>query len=96
MRTMHKIAAVTLVGLTLASTGCGESRHDAPVNNRDTGSADVINMPDGFSNVAAKCNGPNMVYTIYHGNFADSRDYGSIAVVANDPRCTASKPPGPR
>lgn len=40
-------------------------------------------MPDGFSNWASKCDGPNRVYTIYHGD----QKYGSIAVVPNDPRC---------
>lgn len=83
-----KLAPFALVGgvvITLALGGAScESRQDAGVSNRDTGPADLINMPDGYSNVAHKCDGPNMVYVIYHGTSA----YGSVAVVANDPRCT--------
>lgn len=41
-------------------------------------------MPDGFSNLASKCDGPNRVYVIFHNDSA----YGAVAVVANDPRCT--------
>ena len=43
----------------------------------------LINMPDGFSNVSAKCDGPNMVYVVYHSDSA----YGSVAIAPNDPRC---------
>lgn len=31
----------------------------------------------------AKCDGPNRVYVVYHG---DSK-YGALAVLPNDPRC---------
>lgn len=48
--------------------------------------ATVGNMPDGFSNWARKCDGPDMVYTLFHSDSA----YGGIAVVANDPRCTGT------
>jgi len=80
---------VATVAAVLALSACGESTQDSGVNNRDTGPADLINMPDGYSNVAHKCDGPNMVYVIYHGSFAEGpKAYGSLAVVANDPRCT--------
>lgn len=60
----------------------------AGVNNRDIGPADIINMPDGYSNVAHKCDSPDMVCVIYHGNDVDGpKAYGSVDVVANDPRC---------
>lgn len=49
------------------------------------GPAQVISMPDGFSNLASKCDGPNRVYVVFHNN----NPYGSVAVVANDPRCTS-------
>ncbi len=50
------------------------------------GPDDVVVFPeavDGFSNVSAKCDGPNRVYVVYHG---DSK-YGTVAVAPNDPRC---------
>lgn len=47
----------------------------------------MIEMPDGFSNIASKCDGPNRVYVVFHSDSA----YGSVAVVANDPRCTGGK-----
>jgi hypothetical protein len=40
-------------------------------------------MPDGFSNVAAKCDGTTKVYVIYKGD----ANRGSVAVSANDPSC---------
>lgn len=85
---LSKIAIITtLIAGTLALSACGESTQDANTGDRNVGPADIINMPDGFSNVAHKCDGPNMVYVIYHGSSSDSRAYGSVAVVANDPRC---------
>lgn len=82
------LIAVAAVAGTLLLAGCSESSmerfNDAPVSDENTGSAVVGTMPDGFSNFAAKCDGPNMVYVIYHG----SSSYGSLDVVPNDPRCT--------
>lgn len=78
------IAGIALVGL-MTLTGCKftEPYRDAPVGARNEGPADIITMPDGFSNIASKCDGPNRVYVIYHGN----RAYGTVAVAPNDPRC---------
>lgn len=83
-------AALTAAVLTLAPaaalTGCSqkdrEYGRDAPVGSHDDSPADVINMPDGFSNIAAKCDGPNRVYVIFHAGKG-----GSVAVAPNDPRC---------
>lgn len=82
-------AALTATVALLALTGCSakhsEPFKDAPRSGHDNGSpADLIRMPDGFSNAASKCDGPNRVYVVYHGD----NTYGSIAVVPNDPRCT--------
>ena len=80
------IAVLILAGGADSCTA--ESNQDAGVSNRETGPADLINFPDGYSNVAHKCDGPNMVYVIYHGNFVEGpKPYGSMAVVAGDPRC---------
>jgi hypothetical protein len=82
------VVASLTVALALTATGCmdkfNEPFKDAPRSGSDNGQPmDVIRMSDGFSNVGSKCDGPNRVYVIYHGNGR----YGSVAVVANDPRC---------
>ena len=82
---MKRLLAVGV--LLLALSGCSkytEPFRDAHVVSRNNGPAIVGTMPDGFGNWAAKCDGPNMVYTLYHN---DSK-YGGISVVPNDPRCT--------
>lgn len=92
MRTRIRYIAAA-VGVTVAigfgATACSNKYtqpfKDAPRSGQDNGAPmDVIRMSDGFSNVGAKCDGPNRVYVAYHG---DSK-YASLAVVANDPRCT--------
>lgn len=75
-------AALALAGCSQRGT---ETYHDAPrsgVTNHSA--ADVLEFPDGFANVAVKCDGPNRVYVIFH----NTGEYGSIAVAPNDPRCT--------
>lgn len=70
----------------VALSGCGkfvEPYNDADVKSQNTGPADVINMPDGFSNVATKCDHGNRVYVVYHANSS----YGSVAISPNDPSC---------
>lgn len=60
-----------------------EPYKDAPVGQRDeTGPADLINMPDGFSNVAAKCDKGHgiRVYVVYHGD----SPYASVAAVPDE------------
>ncbi|MGP3690757.1 hypothetical protein ACTVZO_39820 [Streptomyces sp. IBSNAI002] len=85
-------AAALAAGLALGATGCaldgGKAAQpfmDAPKGSIDKLPMDVVVMSDGFSNLGAKCDGPNRVYVIFHGN----DKYGSVAVVPNDPRCTA-------
>lgn len=72
----------------IALTGCGdkftEPFKDAPRSHNDNGTpADLVRMPDGFSNAATKCDHGNRVYIAYHG---DNR-YAAIAVVPADPTC---------
>jgi PBP1b-binding outer membrane lipoprotein LpoB len=45
--------------------------------------ADVIEMPDGFNNVATKCDHGNRIYVSYHGDGT----YGFGFAVPNDPTC---------
>ena len=79
---MKKKVAIIAALAMLPLAACGSN--DAPEGIRDTGSADIINYPDGFSSVAYKCNGPNMVYISDNGDGSRS---SAPAVVPNDPRC---------
>jgi hypothetical protein len=64
---------------------------DAPVSRHVTGAAEVVNMPDGFSNFADKCDGHgHRVYTAFHNNSA----YAAIAVVT-DASCPGGVPARP-
>ena len=79
------LALVT--GVAACSNKAQQVYNDAPRTQDENDSpATVGNMPDGFSNWARKCDGPNMVYALYHGDSA----YGAIAVAGNDPRCTGA------
>lgn len=88
------LGTLALAAVLFGVTACGsEWGEDAPVNARDDGiPADIYTMPDGFSNIATKCdrNG-NRMYTIYHGSNVNSSPYGALAVVPNDPTCAALK-----
>lgn len=79
-----KLVIVGVFGI-LALAGCGEYGQNATKGSRDTGSADIINFPQGFRNVAHKCDGPNMVYSSSYGD--SSTVTSSITVIGNDPRC---------
>jgi len=72
----------------LLLTGCGADKaqepfKDAPRGTTNSSRADTIEMPDGFSNVATKCDHGNRIYVLFKGD----SDYGSVAVVANAPDC---------
>lgn len=79
-------AAALLAAIALATTGCGkmlEPYKDAERGADNDGSADTISFPDGFSNVATKCDHGNRVYVLYHGD----NPYGGLAVVPNAEDC---------
>ena len=79
------VFALTATGCSLGSNKSQQPYKDAPRSNSvNRQPMDVIEMSDGFSNVGAKCDGPNRVYVLFHNN----DKYGGLAVVANDPRCT--------
>lgn len=89
MNRMTKIGAVSLgVALVVTSlVGCTkavEPFRDAPRGATNSAPADTITMPDGFSNVASKCDGPNRIYVVFKGD----SPYAAMSVVPNDPRCT--------
>jgi hypothetical protein len=82
------LAAIVVV-LALVLSGCDwsdkvtEPFRDAPRDRTFDNKADVLTMPDGFSNMATKCGPGGMRYTVaYHGDSA----YAAISVVA-DPTC---------
>ena len=88
-RTRNLALAFAGVGALLAASACSfdkvtEPFQDAPrtgtVNN---GTADVITMPDGFSNVSTKCDHNNRLYVAFHGD----SPYAAFSVVADDPTC---------
>lgn len=80
-------AAMAVLAVLAFATGCSkyaEPFKDAPRSGQDNGEpADLIRMPDGFSNAATKCDHGNRIYIAYHGDSA----YASIAVVPNDESC---------
>lgn len=87
MKTTPVVAAV-LAGFALfAVSGCAkltEPYNDAPIKSKDDTPAEVYSFPDGFSNVASKCDKyGNRIYVIYHGD----SPYGGLNVVPNDPSC---------
>ena len=89
-RTRITVATALTAVLALGATGCGQSGTkaqqpfmDAPKGAINKQPMDIVLMSDGFSNVGTKCDGPNRVYVIFHGN----DKYGSVAVAPNDPRC---------
>lgn len=84
----HKIRIVSAVigaSVVMLATGCSsmtESYNDAPISRKIDTPAEVYSMPDGFANVASKCD--------LHGNriYSTRTDGGeSMAVVPNDPSC---------
>ena len=83
MRRVLPLAAA-LIALVGCSDKALEPFNDAPrsgVVNKDA--ADVIAMPDGFSNLATKCDHGNRIYVLFKSNSA----YGAVAIVPNDPTC---------
>lgn len=86
-------AAALVAGLSVS--GCSakfdEQFKDAPRSGVENGEpADLVRMPDGFSNAATKCDHGNRIYTAYHGDEATA----AIFVVAQDPTCTGRAPEG--
>lgn len=87
MSSLNKVGIAVTVALILA--GCSDKAQepykDAPEDKaaRNSSPASVIEFPDGFSNVATKCDHGNRVYVIFKGD----ENRGSIDVVAKDPTC---------
>lgn len=83
---MKKFAVGVALIAALSLSGCGkvmEPYQDADRGANNSAPADTISFPDGFSNVATKCDNGHRVYVLFKGDAA----YGSIAVVPNDSSC---------
>ncbi len=77
------VTAAAIAAATLLTVSACEWENDAPRAAVDeTSPAVVIQMPDGFSNVATKCVGGLRYSTVY----ASGGAYGALSVVA-DPAC---------
>lgn len=86
---MKRVTAVTAVLAAAAVlSACGASKYTERYNDAERGTtnndkADVITFPDGFSNVATKCDNGNRLYVLFH----EDAPYGGVAVVPNAEGC---------
>ena len=85
LRSTAIVAGAFIVALT--ASGCSqkarEAFRDAPRAATNNEPADVVTMPDGFSNLATKCDHGNRVYVAFKGD----QNRAAVAVVAEDPTC---------
>lgn len=81
------IAALAATALLLSA--CEEAKEeyrDAPVSGHDDSPVEIYNFPDGFSNVASKCDKHgNRIYTTMNSNGR------AVAVSPQDPSCKADR-----
>jgi hypothetical protein len=90
MRTRNFIfgaAVVTVLGFGTVAASCdkaSEPYKDGPrsgtVNKNES---DIIESPDGFSNMSSICDHGNRIYGAYHGN----ANRAAITAVPRDPTC---------
>lgn len=81
-RTLVCVAAlVMLAGCSQSGYGTSHGIKDAGHDGGDNLPAHIINMPDGFMNLAFKCNGGDGIY-------AHTRDAAPV-IVPNDANCPA-------
>lgn len=69
------VLGILLVGCgTIDSINDSNGKGDAPVGVRDDSAADVLNFPDGYGNVAMKCDGHgNRVYQVTSTQYANTQ-----------------------
>jgi hypothetical protein len=79
----YLLALLMVVLLLTSCTVQGETQKQDG-GKPDNIQADELVFIDGYSKVASKCDGPNMVYLIED---AVKEVTSAISVVANDPRC---------
>jgi predicted small secreted protein len=88
----RKIAvALSVLAVAVSLTACSgwndaNGRGDAPVGEVNHGTAEIMNYPDTYGNVAHKCDGHgHRVFTNTHGS--DGETTSSFIVVIDDPTC---------
>lgn len=83
---MRKKYCIGLCVIMLGGCGWGAKHgtQDAPIdtNKQDNTTPYIINMPDGFMNLAFKCHGSDGIY-------AHTREAAPV-IVPNDPNCPPS------
>lgn len=77
------VTALLAVTLSSCTGKASEPFKDADRGETNNSPADTLTFPDGFSNVATKCDHGNRVYVLFKGDSA----YGAIAVVPNAEGC---------
>lgn len=75
-------AALLVTTITACSDKATEQYKDAPRNGINKDPALIIEMPDGFSNLATKCIDGVRYTVLFHNN----SKYGAVATVL-DPAC---------
>ncbi len=82
---MHRLSIVACAALSVAGCG-GEAVKDATKSGQtvDRRPAEVIAFPDGFRNVASKCDGHG--HRVYSSSSGQSGTYPNLAVI-DDPDC---------
>jgi hypothetical protein len=90
--TLPKLGAVVAIfalGFGLAS--CSATKQDAPEPTGDNVKPGthtrVIQMPNGFRNIAATCEGTTGIYVTSRGIAETDPQPSSVALLANDPAC---------
>lgn len=89
------LAVVGIVAILISLVACAGSTHQSAPNPAEVNhqaAREVIEMPEGFRNVAEKCDsGGNMILVTSRGMLLDDNSAGAlpsgIAVILNDPRC---------
>jgi hypothetical protein len=78
-----KLGSLAAVVLVAGAVGCGETKSDSDAGEVNKGPADVLAFPDGFRNVAHKCDGHgHRVFSASRGDTA-----GAAVAVIEDSTC---------
>lgn len=86
------ILVLTVMGFVGGLVACGATKADAPEptgsNNTPGTRIHVVQMPDGFRNVAVACDGTNEVFVTSRGAAADATPAASsVFVIPDSKRC---------
>jgi hypothetical protein len=81
------IVGLIVVGLASCSATKADAPEPSPSDIKSGTHTRVIQMPNGFRNVAATCQGSTGVYVTSRGVAEADPQPSGIAVLANDPAC---------